>query len=78
MKKAKLIGAMTGALLVVIVILQNITPVPVKLLFLEFTLPGAVLIALAWLLGLATGIIVALNFCGKRDAPPQGDETKTP
>ena len=74
MNKAKLIGALIGAILVIIVILQNSVPVTIKILFLDFTLPNAVLIGLTWLIGLATGILVALNVSHTPDkgkVPPE-------
>ncbi len=66
MKKTKLISAAVGALLVAVVILQNTAPVTIKMLFLEFALPNAILIFLTWLIGLATGIVLAINFSKKQ------------
>lgn len=65
MKKQKIAVASVGALLVAIVIIQNTVPVTIRFLLLEVTLPNAVLMGLVWLMGLATGLILALNYCGK-------------
>jgi uncharacterized integral membrane protein len=74
MNKAKLISAAVGALLVVIVILQNTAPVTIKILLLEFAVPNAILIFLTWLIGLATGFILALNFCKRQGEGKQPEE----
>ena len=66
MKRMKLIGALMGILLIVIVILQNTQPVATRILFLTMTMPNAVLIGLSLLVGVAAGILVALTFSGKR------------
>ena len=66
MKRMKLIGALMGILLIVIVILQNTQPVATRLLFITITMPNAVLVGLSLLVGLAAGILVALTFSGKR------------
>lgn len=71
MNKLRIAGAAVGALIVVIVILQNTVPVTVKFLLMEFSLPNAVLMGVAWLLGLAVGFVLALNCCG-------GTRPKTP
>ena len=62
----KLIGALMAILLIVIVILQNTQPVATRLLFITITMPNAVLVGLSLLVGVAAGILVALNFSGKR------------
>ena len=66
MKRMKLIGALTAVLLIVIVILQNTQPVETRVLFLTITMPNAVLIGFTLLIGLATGILIALTLSGKR------------
>ena len=66
MKRMKLIGALMGILLIVIVILQNTQPVATRLLFITITMPNAVLVGLSLLVGVAAGILVALTFSGKR------------
>lgn len=73
MKKLRLAGAALGALLVVVVILQNTVPVTVKFLLMEFTLPNAVLMGVTWLVGLTTGFVLALN--GYGSARPKPDNT---
>ena len=66
MEKIKLIVAITAVLLVVIVILQNTQPVATRLLFFTITMPNAVLIGISLLIGVASGMLVALTSSGKR------------
>jgi|OpeIllAssembly_1097287.scaffolds.fasta_scaffold77484_2 uncharacterized integral membrane protein len=66
MKKLKLIGALTAVLLSVIVILQNTQPVQTKFLLVTITMPNAVLLGIALLIGIAVGILVSLTLSGKR------------
>ena len=65
MKRMKLISALTGILLVVIVILQNTQPVETRVLFLTMTMPNAVLIGLTLLIGVAAGMLITLTLSGK-------------
>jgi lipopolysaccharide assembly protein A len=67
MKKLKLVSALTAVLLIVIVILQNTQSVTTKFLFFTISMPNAVLIGLTLLIGIASGILVALTLSGKRD-----------
>ncbi len=67
MKKAKLIGALTSVILGLIVILQNTQPVKTRFLFIEMTMPNAVLLAITLLVGVAIGILIALIVSGKRN-----------
>jgi len=66
MKRLKLIGALTAVLLSVIVILQNTQPVQTKFLLVTITMPNAVLLGIALLIGIAVGILVSLTLSGKR------------
>ena len=61
MKKAKLITIVVLAVLVAIIVLQNVDPVPIKLLFFPpISMPIAVLIAITWLIGLICGILIPM------------------
>ena len=66
MRRLKLVVALAAVLLVVIVILQNTQSVTTRFLFFTITMPNAVLIGLALLVGMAAGILVALGLSGKR------------
>ncbi|WP_305041816.1 LapA family protein [Geoalkalibacter sp.] len=73
MKQVKVLAATILALLLVVVIVQNAAPVEVRVLFLAFTLPQAVLLFLVGASGFMLGILAAL-LLGKRGAskaPPQ-------
>ena len=59
LSKIKLIAAAVGALLAVIIILQNLEPASTHILFMELTMPRAVLLAVTFALGLVTGLVVA-------------------
>jgi len=67
MHKLKIIGALTGIILSVIVILQNTQPVTSRILFFSVTMPSAVLTGLALLVGLAAGLLLALPLSSGRD-----------
>jgi putative membrane protein len=67
MKRAKLIGILTAIVLGLIVILQNTQPVETRILFIKITMPNAILLGLALLVGVAIGILMALRTSGKRD-----------
>jgi uncharacterized integral membrane protein len=58
-KKMKTIVIIVLTLLVLIVILQNTQAVETKLLFLTITMPKALLIIVALLVGFALGVIAA-------------------
>lgn len=61
MNRAKLIVAATLALLVLIVVLQNTQAVETKVLFLSFTLPRAVLLTAATLVGFILGVLTSFR-----------------
>lgn len=66
MLRAKLIAAFALVLAGLIVVLQNTQPVEAKFLFMAVTMPVAALLALAMLIGIAVGILVALGVSGKK------------
>lgn len=55
MRKLRLTIAVTLIALVVIVALQNLTPVPLQLLFWNLTLPRALLIVIVLVIGVVIG-----------------------
>ena len=63
MKKMKTIVIIVLTLLVLIVILQNTQAVETKLLFLTITMPKALLIIVALLVGFALGVIATGLLC---------------
>jgi len=58
-EKGRLIAAAVGALLVLIVVLQNTQAVETKILFLTLTMPRAALLLGTLLVGFALGYLVA-------------------
>ncbi|MDO9542867.1 MAG: LapA family protein [Kiritimatiellia bacterium] len=66
MKRIQLIGALTAILLIVIIILQNMQSVETRILFITITMPNAVLVGFTLLIGVASGILIALTLSGKR------------
>jgi uncharacterized integral membrane protein len=65
--RVKLVVALIFALLTLIVILQNTTPVKTRFLFISITMPNAALLGLTLLIGIAIGIIIARVLSGKRE-----------
>jgi uncharacterized integral membrane protein len=63
--KTKLIAAAGLAVLAVIMILQNGGSVQTKFLFVTVTMPQSGLLAITMLVGVAAGILLALNQSGK-------------
>lgn len=55
MKHFKLYTALTAALLILIVILQNTTAVQTRILFITVSMPQAALLALTLVVGIALG-----------------------
>lgn len=68
MKKMKLISAFTVVVLCVIVILQNTQPVETMFLFFKITMPNAILLGLALMIGISMGILIAVSISGRFDA----------
>ena len=65
MKKAKQIAAIVLAVLGIVIILQNTAPVETELVFVTVTMPRAVLLFFAILVGFALGILVCMSFSKK-------------
>jgi uncharacterized integral membrane protein len=61
MKHWKLILAMLGAVLVIIIILQNTESVETRLLFMRVSMPRAILLFIACLIGFVVGMITTLT-----------------
>ena len=57
MKKAKLIAAVILIVLVIIVIAQNIGPVNTTLLFVDISMPQALLLVITLLIGFGIGVV---------------------
>jgi uncharacterized integral membrane protein len=72
-KKVKIIIAAVVLLLVVIVVSQNTQPVETKLLFMQVTMPWALLLLITLLVGFAAGVIMtaSLMTARRRKAPSQ-------
>lgn len=62
--KLKLMAAVGLAILAIIWILQNGFPVQTKILFVTVTMPQSALLAITLLVGVAGGILLALNVPG--------------
>jgi len=72
--KLKLFFAALAAILILIVILQNMEAVETRLLFVSMTMPRAVLLAATFLIGFAVGVMTSTWIIRKRErksAPPQ-------
>ena len=63
--KIKLVGALGLAVVAVILILQNGGLVQTKFLFVTVTMPQPALLAIAVLVGIVAGILLALGLSGK-------------
>ena len=61
MGKFKLYTAITLILLLLIIVLQNTSPVETKLLFITITMPRAALLGITMLIGIASGMLLALS-----------------
>lgn len=64
--KIKLLLALALTLLAIVVILQNVEPVAVRLLFVTVTMPRAALLAITLLVGIFIGILISLGITGGR------------
>lgn len=60
MAKLKLVGALVLAILAVVIVLQNTASVETKILFQTVTMPRAVLLLIATMIGFALGVLVSL------------------
>jgi uncharacterized integral membrane protein len=65
MQKLKIVLIAVLAALVLIVVLQNTTPVETRFLSLSVTMPRAVLLLITGLVGFALGVLVSLVFLRK-------------
>jgi uncharacterized integral membrane protein len=61
MIKLKLTAALALILLVLIVIFQNTQAVETRFLFITFTMPRAALLAIAFLVGAAAGLLLSFG-----------------
>lgn len=64
MKKAKIIAAAVGALLILIVMAQNTAAVETKFLFISATMPRAILLMLTFGIGVVVGLLIAFTMSG--------------
>lgn len=62
----KLLAAASLALLAIVIILQNVEPLTVKLLFVSVTMPRAALLAITLLVGMVIGILMSMGITGCR------------
>jgi uncharacterized integral membrane protein len=67
MERFKMISIGILALLGVIIILQNTTPVETKLLFFSITMPRAILLMVTTLIGFALGVLVSFYAQRKKE-----------
>ncbi|MGD9549052.1 MAG: LapA family protein [Candidatus Krumholzibacteriia bacterium] len=70
MSRWKLYAALVLVVLSGVVVLQNTATVETKFLFATIAMPRAALLAVTWLVGVASGILLMLAFKGKA-APKQ-------
>lgn len=70
MKKVKIIGIIVVAVLVVIVVLQNTEAVETRILWASVTMPRALLLFGALLVGLGTGFVVGRYAFRSRSKSP--------
>ncbi len=61
MTTSKLMGILILALLLIIVVLQNTTPVETRILFFSFEMPRALLLFIMTLLGFILGVLVSIR-----------------
>lgn len=61
MKQAKLVGAAVLVMLVVIIVLQNTQSIETKILFMTITMPRAIMLIAAGVIGFLIGLLTALR-----------------
>ena len=66
MARVKLIAALFLVTLMIVVVFQNTQPVETKFLFVTITMPRAALIGITMLIGIATGILMALGLSARK------------
>lgn len=64
--KLKIVAAFILAVLAIVIIVQNVEPVAVQILFVTVTMPRAALLAITLLVGIAIGILISLGLTGRR------------
>jgi len=69
MKPGKTIAVLILALLVLIIIMQNTSPVETKILFVSFHLPRALLLFITTLIGFILGLLVRLRSKSRKEPP---------
>ncbi|MFN2350095.1 MAG: lipopolysaccharide assembly protein LapA domain-containing protein [Thioalkalivibrio sp.] len=65
-RRPRIAAALVAVLLVLILIVQNTQAVTTRFLFFTLTMPNAVLIGIALLIGIAAGLALALVLSGRR------------
>jgi len=75
-KNAKLIGIAVVALLVLIVILQNVKPIETRILFVTIQMPRALLLFLTFLLGAGFGFLSGTFYSRRRQAEDKDEKKK--
>ncbi len=65
MYKLKITGAMIALLLVIVIVFQNMEDVETNILFIDVTMPNAVLLGITFLIGVSAGLLAALIYSGK-------------
>ncbi|ACL72673.1 lipopolysaccharide assembly protein LapA domain-containing protein [Thioalkalivibrio sulfidiphilus] len=71
-RRPRIAVALLAVLLVLILIVQNTQAVTTRFLFFTLTMPNAVLIGLALLIGIAAGLALALVLSAKRGGTQHG------
>lgn len=66
MLKFKLVASLLLAAALLIIVLQNMRPVPMRLLFVPVEMPLAVLIGITTLFGFLLGLLASLLIVGRR------------
>ncbi len=66
MKNAKLIAAAIGAIVIVVVIMQNTATVDTHFLFFTVSMPRAVLLMATLLIGFALGVLVTTRMTTRK------------
>ncbi|MBX2991231.1 MAG: LapA family protein [Bacteroidetes bacterium] len=66
MEKLRLVGALIGVVLLIIVILQNTEDVDTRILFVTISMPRALLIFISALIGAAVGIVAGMILSKKK------------
>ncbi len=70
MQKVKLAASLLLFAALLIIVLQNMRPVPMRLLFVPVELPLAVLVGVTTLFGFLLGLLAALLIVGRRRQLP--------